>query len=473
MATRALIPPVEEEAPLPLPGSRARRLGPAHLLRKTGVGNSILIGWSLWTLFSFSLFILSGTNQGLLISYFLYLIVGAVALWGARKDILAPMGVFVLVAFSGFGLNIPLIATGHVPFIRIDDNTLTNVMIIVLFAHIGFMCGSLLPNTYFNPIRKIVGTRNSTRGTSLVAFFSLLFLEIFAGIIRMELHLGEAGAQPTIPYAGIFQFLLYHGVLMLCVWYLVQGLTQKRSHVILGLVLLVGMAVTQALLGWRGGILYVIIIAVVPFWYQFKLHDKLKHYSMGWLIILLFLSYSLIQLGNEMRAERLGGESAYAKSDEEFAMNVLTRSQGTTRLAEVVNHFGPLSFTNDFLLQKLLSQDLTTTVYIDRVVYGIKETQSHSIGTSGPGGPYTAMGISGVLVSYFLIGMLYRLSYFAITNYKTTGTNVFGIVWYAFLILMLFEIVNENFSVNSLKMYFAVLAQLYFFKFLFRAPSPR
>jgi hypothetical protein len=467
VATRALYPPVEEEAPLPLPSSHARRLGPARLLRKTGVGNSILVGWSLWALFSLSLFIQSGSNQALLISYFLYLILGAVGLWGARKDILAPTGVFVLVAFSGFGLNIPLIATGHVPFIRIDDDTLTKVMIIVLFAHIGFMCGSLLPNTYFNPIRKIVGTRNSTRGTSLVAFFALLSLEIVAGIVRMELHLGEAGVQPTIPYAGIFQFVLYHGLLMLCVWYLVQGLTQKRIHTILGL------AITQALLGWRGGILSMLIIAVVSFWYQFKLHDNQKYYSMAWLIILLFLSYPVIQLGNAIRSERLGGESSYAKSNEEFAMNILTRSQGTTRLAEVVKHFGPLSFTNDFLIEKLLSKGLTTTKYIDKVVYGIVETRSHSVGTSGLGGPYTALGISGVLVSYFLIGMLYRLSYFATTNYTESGTNVFGIVWYAFLILMLFEIVNENLSVNTLKMYFAVLAQLYFFKFLFRAPNPR
>ncbi len=94
------------------------------------------------------------------------------------------------------------------------------------------------------------------------------------------------------------------------------------------------------------------------------------------------------------------------------------------------------------------------------------------MGTSGPGGPYTALGISRVLVSYFLFGMFYRLSYFAIANYKTTGINVFGLVWYVFLTIMLFEIVNENACFMTLKMYFAVLMQLYFFKFLFRAPTP-
>ena len=475
MVTRELTPPVEEEAYLSLPGSRARRIGPARLLSKRGVGNLILIGWIFWALFSLSLFILSGTSQGLLISYFLYLILGAAALWGARKDILAPMGAFVLVAFSGFGLNIPLIATGHVPLIHIDDNTLTKVTIIILLAHIGFMCGSLLPNTYFNPILKIVGTRNSTRRTSLAVFFALVFFEIVGGVVRKHLHLGEAGIQPWIPYggSGILQFFLYHGVLMFCVWYLVQGLTQNLRHTILGLVLLVGMAITQALLGWRGGIVAVIIIAIVPFWYQFKLHDKQKHYSLGWLIVLLCLSYPLIQFGNTIRAERLGGEHAFAKSTEEFVMNVLTRSQGTTRLAEVTNLFGPLTFTNDFLIEKLLSKGITTTTYIDRVVYKIEETQSHGMGTSGPGGPYTALGLSGVFVSYLLIGILYRLSYFAIINYKSTGTNVFGLVWYAFLFLMLFEIINENFSVNSLKMYFAVLAQLYFFKLLLRTPNSR
>jgi hypothetical protein len=44
--------------------------------------------------------------------------------------------------------------------------------------------------------------------------------------------------------------------------------------------------------------------------------------------------------------------------------------------------------------------------------------------------------------------------------------NLLGIVSYAFMILMLFEIVNENFGVNTLKTYFAVLAQIYFFKII-------
>ena len=473
MATKELIYPAEDGQHLPLSNARDRALGPARLLIKTGINNFILFGWGLWTLLSLSLFILSGSSTDVLVTYFLYLMVGAIGLWRTRKDILAPTGAFVLVAFSGFGLNIPLIATGQISFLHIDDGTLTKVISIVLFAQVGFICGSMVPNMKFNPIRRIVGANYSIRGTSIAAFVGLLLVQICAAVIRKELHLGEAGIQPSIPYAGVFQFFLYQGLLILCVWYLAQGLTQKRTHAILGLILLIGMALSQALLGWRGGIMYVIIIAAVPFWYQFKLSDKQKHYSMGWLMILILLSSSIIQMGSAIRTERLGGESGFSKSDEQFMTNVLVRSQGTTRLAEVTKYFGPLSSTNNFLLEKLLSQDISATIYIDRTVYGIAPNQSHSVGTSGPGGPYTAAGVMGVIGSYFLIGIFYQLSYFSITNFETSSVNVLGVVWYAFLILMLFEILNENFSTNSLKMYFAVLTQIYLFKHLLKGRPVR
>ncbi len=416
-------------------------------------------------MFSLLSFVQEGINDDLLVAYFLYLVLGGVGLWITRMDILAPMGAFILVAFSGFGLNIPLIATGHIPFIRIDGATLTKVTYVVLCAHLGFMCGALLPNTRFNPVRRIIGTAYSTRETSIALYLGLLVFLIVAAGIRSYFHLGEAGIQPAIPYAGVFQYLLYQGPLVMCVWFLAQGLSQKRIHALLGLSLLVGLAVTQALLGWRGGILYVLIIAAVPFWYQFKRNDGQDHYSMGWLMILILLSWSIIQLGSVVRTERLGGELVFTKGKEEFITNVFLRAQGTTRLAEVVNHFGPLSLTNNFLIEKLLSRHMSATVYIDRVVYGVKPTQAHSVGTSGPGGPYTALGLLGVLGSYFLIGAVYRWSYFGMTDYSTSRVNVLGVVLYAFLIFMLFEILNENLGTNALKMYFAILAEIYAFKF--------
>lgn len=468
MVTEKVLHPIEENSSLSLPKLTGSRLGPAGLLFEHSINNVVLVGWGLWVLFSLTLFVHSNTGDDLLVSYFCYLVVGALGLWLSRRDLIAPTGAFVLVAFSGFGINIPLIAAGYIPFIHIDSLTLTKVTYVLLCAHGGFMLGALLPNIRINPIRAIIGTASSTRGTSVVGFVLLMLLLVAAAAVRKVLHLGEAGIQPSIPYAGVAQYFLYQGPLVMSVWFLAQGLAQKRSHALLGLSLLVCLAVTQALLGWRGGILYVLIIAAVPFWYQFKRNETQKHYSMSWLMILVVLSSSIIQLGSVVRTERLGGESAFSKGNEEFIEKILVRAQGTTRLAEVTNYFGQLSFTNGFVIEKLWSRNLSATTYIDREVYGVKPTQSHSVGTSGPGGPYTACGLMGVLGSYCLLGIFYRLSYFAMTDYETSSINILGIVWYAFLMFMLFEVLNENFGINALKMYFAVLVQIYMLKLVLK-----
>lgn len=471
MTTRELLHPVEEHSSLSPGDWPGRRSGPASLLLRHSINNAVLVGWGLWGIFSLTLFVYSSSSDDVLVAYVLYLILGALGLWGARRDLLAPTGAFILVAFSGYGMNIPLIVVGYINLGGLDNATLTKVMYILLCAQVGFMLGALLPNTRFNPMRKIIEVSCSLRETSVVIFVILMLLLVGAAAIRKSFHLGEAGIQPSIPYAGVFQFLLYQGPLVMSVWFLAQGLAQKRIHAFLGLSLLIGLAVTQALLGWRGGILYVLIIAAVPFWYQFKRGEMQKRYSMGWLIILIVLSSSIIQLGNGVRTERLGGESAFTKDNEEFIEKILVRAQGTTRLAEVTRHFGELSFTNGFLIEKLLAKDMSATTYIDREVYGVKPTQSHSVGTSGPGGMYTACGLLGVLGSYFLLGGFYRWSYFAMTSYETSNVNVLGVVWYAFLIYMLFEVLNENFGVNALKVYFAVLIQVYMLKILLKRKS--
>ncbi len=123
---------------------------------------------------------------------------------------------------------------------------------------------------------------------------------------------------------------------------------------------------------------------------------------MGWLLVLIVLSSTVMQAGNSIRAERLGGESTYARNATEFVSTTLTRSQGTTRLAEVIQHFGPLSLTNNLFIATLAARGLSATQYIDRTIYGVEIGQSHSVGTSGPGGVYVGLGLAGVFFSYLL-----------------------------------------------------------------------
>lgn len=77
----------------------------------------------------------------------------------------------------------------------------------------------------------------------------------------------------------------------------------------------------------------------------------------------------------------------------------------------IVNDIGPLTLTNNFKNFDLASQGLITTAYIDIKLHVVLPNQSHSMGTSGPGGLYVGMGLLGVLCAYFLLGVFFRGSY--------------------------------------------------------------
>ena len=425
--------------------------------KQKGIVKAVAIScFGLWVVFSTYLMISAGSESGLLYLYLIYLLFGLATVMFSKSDILSPPSAFTLIGFLSFGFNIPLISVGEFPHIRIPDSTLLKVLTVFLAASAAFIAGYLSPLYRYMPTRWIVATKRPTGNVSVILFLLLIALLVIAGSIRVYLHLGEAGVQPTIAYAGYFQYVLFNGVLLVCLWYLAQGLVQGKLYLLLGLILLLGIALTQAILGWRGAIFQVLILAFILFWYQKKLHHRQKIHSFGWLIFIVVMIGSVVQLGNAARSQTAGGEVEYAATKEEFVKKIATRAQGTTRLAEVVEYFGPISFTNNFLVVDLFAKGMDTTGYIDRKVYGVEEHQSHSVGTSGPGGPYTAMGLIGVFLSYGLLGIFYRSAYRNLFTRKTKDNNIIATVFYALLILALFGILSENFGLNIIKLFIAI-----------------
>ena len=225
---------------------------------------------------------------------------------------------------------------------------------------------------------------------------------------------------------------------------------QGNLYTLLGFIPILAIAFTQVLLSWRGGIVYMFIIVFFIFWNNKIQYDVKKIRPLIWVVCLIMLVPIFIQLGNSIRSERLGGESNFAESKLQFVLNILNRSQGSTRLAVVVNDIGTLSFTNGFKIKDLIDSGKTTTRYIDEKLYGVLPHQSHSVGTSGPGGAYVAMGLSGVLMSYFLFGGFYRSGYECVKN--SNKDNVLGVVWYAVMALVLFDNMSENFNITYIKL---------------------
>lgn len=417
----------------------------------------------------------------LLLCYWIYLILNCFILLCTKKDILSPIGLIVFISFYSFGLNMPFFATGQLSLdalkynelftgdASINEPTIIMMLIILMVAEVSFVLGYFTRLYKLIPIGYLLHIKNVSSKVNIYSFVLLVIIIVLAGIIRIKFHLGEAGVQPNFQYAGIIQYICYNGVLVLCLFFLAQGMRQSNIYTILGLIAVLGIVLTQVLLSWRGGILHVLIMIFFVFrGNQIQLKHK-KFKPLIWMMLLVICAPVFIQYGNSIRSERLGGEKKFAQSASSFIFNVMNRTQGTTRLAVVVNDIHELSVTNDFKFIDLYEKGLSTTRYIDLKLYGVLPNQSHSVGTSGLGGPYIACGLLGVFFAFFLFGALYRASYECLKS--TNSNNVFGIVWYSTMSFLLLDTLTENFNLSTVKVIIALAGIMFSLSKLLTKPE--
>lgn len=431
----------------------------------------VLFGWLAWGLAAVVMLVTAHAAPSFVGMYVLYWGLGALTLVISRRDILAPPALFTLTGLVAFGLSIPLIyqgaryiETSDYTSFEVTDDSLFKVIVIVIVAQSAFCLGSLLNPLRFIPLKRALSTTATTRPVSIVTYVLLVGLIAMAGAIRLKLHLGEAGVQPTLRFAGYLQYTLFDGTLLVCVWFVAQGLRQGRLYVVLGMSLMVMMAGVQALLGWRGGIAEVAWILIGQFWYQPPATQERRPFSFAWLIVLPLVAGSIVQFGNAVRADRLGGERQFATSIGGLIQKSAYRSQGTTRLAVVADKFGPLTLFNNFLIKDIYAEGLTTTTYVDRKFYAVAVRQSHSVGTSGPGGPYVGLGLFGVAIAYLSLGAFYKLVYDCVVATKERTGNILATIVYSYLIFVLLSLLAENFDIAFFKNMVAVAAFIFLLK---------
>ena len=420
----------------------------------------------MWAIYSTKLLLDAGSTP-LLVAYQFYLVYLMVMAFICRANIMQPMGVSALVGFLAFGGNIPLFANGLLADIYpIDTELLLKVLGVFALSQIAFALGTLFKiDRRFSPVHMLLHTKKVARNITGMHFFMLILFVIAAGAFRLKFNIGAAKAISPIPYSGYFHYGLLDGLLVVLLWFLAASLKKKNlGYTVLAGVSLMGLVVTQALLGWRGMIFRVVICVVVVFWFQKRLYHNERVRSFGWLIVLAMVGFFTIQLGHQTRARKMKAEENFSSSMTGFVDKILVRSQGTTRLAEVVNRFDKNPLTNDWFFLRLRQTRETATNYVDRTVYGVKSHQKHSVGCSGPGAVYLSAGLIGVGIVYFLWGIFYGNVYSQIGFEKSTPPNLIAIALYAQMIDLLQYTNAENFDIGVLKKLAAVLAILYFSK---------
>lgn len=376
-------------------------------------------------------------------------------LYRDRNDLLSPRPAFVLVTFVSFLLVLPLSLERLIESAPLKDACLWRSLVVVEVAMIGFLAGTLPGVTARAPLYRLYIAKRPQIRASALAFVIVAGVVVGAAILRKLFHLGEAGLQPSIPYAGYLQYMLFDGVVLICAWFLASSLNRRNSlFLLLGLSLMLALAFTQAMLGWRGGIIQMIVIIGTVLWYQRVIPGRGTS-ALIWVVVLVLFAGTLMQYGNEVRQARLGGEEAYAESGGDFISNVIDRSQGLTRLGEVVEYVDRLTLTNGFMVRDLAAQGITATQFADREFYGVEMGQSHSVGTSGPGGPLLSAGLLGVASAYALLGFLCASVHRSLVSRSNLSANCVSAGFYAYLVYSLFPMMSGNFGANALKTLFA------------------
>jgi hypothetical protein len=302
----------------------------------------------------------------------------------------------------------------------------------------------------------------------------LIIFVVLAGIFRIQFNIGAAKAISPIPFSGYFHYGLLDGLFMVCLWHLARTLKGNIALTLLAIVPLLGLVFTQAMLGWRGMIFRVAVCVVTVFWFQKQLYRSDRVRSFGWLALMVAVGFSSIELGQNNRAEIMKSRREFALSPLEFAEKIQLRSQGTTRLAAVIEHFGPLTYTNDWRIIGMLRRGDTATDYVDTVIYGISSDRKHGVGCSGPGSLYVYGGMVGVGLVFLLWGAFFNDVFTQIEFDKNREPYILAISYYAILVNALLGTNSENFDAQIVKKLILVTAMVFVCKiFLFSSKKLR
>ena len=417
------------------------------------VSNLLPIAIGFWAIYSLYL-ILEVNYFPLTLLYMFYLLYIMATAVLCRNNIMQPAGISMLIGFLAFGSNIPLFANGLLAELApIDPRTLTFALAVVILSQFAFLVGTLIKiDPKFSPLSILLHSKYKPIEISGLQIILLTLFVAVAGAFRIKFSIGAAKSVASIPLAGIFHYALLDGLLIILLWYLTSALKKKNlAYTIAMGIPLLGLTLTQAFLGWRGMIFRVGICVAVVFWYQKKIYQDERVRSFAWLFLLAFVGFFSIQLGHETRARATKADSEFAFNSFNFIEKVQVRSQGTTRLVAILERFDQKPWTNGWFFLRLKKQRETATNYVDRVVYGVKSFQKHSIGCSGPGAVYISAGLIGVAGVYFIWGLFFRGIYDNIGFESTSQTNMMAIAYYAALINLLVYTNSESFNLGAVK----------------------
>ena len=245
-------------------------------------------------------------SLSLFIIYFLFILTLFKAFKRSISKPFSPLFIFSFWFFFSYITPLPYLINGYSGSasyktdLFYDPFVLMQALAIVFFGLFGAYLGSNKKKG--NRISFMINLSNKIRFHSLKLHHLILaFLWfVLAFIIRFNFKLGIAGEQPTIPFAGVLQYIFLDGSFIIFSYIFLKALEKKGTYLFFAFFLGLLIVVSQALLGWRGTIFKLINLIIVLSW--FTMH---KNFSLNlpkkYLVIILITVPIFMQIGNTVR----------------------------------------------------------------------------------------------------------------------------------------------------------------------------
>jgi len=478
--------------------NRAYRIVPVRdlKLRNWAIGGLIII--SLAGFLSF----LWGSDLPLSVPflYAVYILVTLYVLRFAKTDIFSPLVFFIFFSFLGFGLKLPLLNLFpdmafftnpfYSPRFSYNASALGLAFAVFLIGYIAFIVG-------FQVVKRGIKVEISERSSHPLGFVILSLALIVASFyFRSRYLVGVPGFNVAlVEHAGYVYYPLLYGALI------ATGLTfysalirNSKFYTLIGLILFGIWALSQALLGWKGGTVHAALILLVIYYYvsRYRLRSLkagIRRSIIAVISLLVvaavmlypFISYyrhAVVMPSGRVSVSALGGFTKITGPDISQSLGrILQRASGLDDLIPIVGYFYQGMSVNlaspPYFFSNLFGMGISPEQFYTWYILGVNPNIITTNAPTGWGALYIYGGIIGVVIGMVLIGMLSKLLYLTfLSNIRRDGR---WIVFYTiFMVNIFLAVVFEGTMLSYFKKNFIALLVIYsFFIFVVNATHPR
>jgi hypothetical protein len=419
--------------------------------------------------------------------YIVYIGITIYALRFAKVDIFSPLMFFIFFSFLGFGLKLPLLSLFperaffanpfYSPHFSYTASALGLAFAVFLIGYVAFIVG-------FRIVKRGIKVGISERPSHPLGLALLSAVLITASFyFRSRYLVGVPGFNVAlIEHAGyIYYPLLYGAIIATGLAFYAALVRGSAFYTVIGLTLFGLYALSEMLLGWKGGAIHMALIMLMIYYYVSRyrvrsINCRVRRWVVGLFVLMIVgtvilypvvsqYRYAILMPSGQVNIGFFGDILKASGSDALQALNsLIRRASGLDNLTAIVAYFqqgiGVNSATLPSFFSNLFGIGIPPEQFYTWHILGVNPNIITTNAPTGWGALYIYGGTIGIVIGMILIGMLSKFLYLAfLANIRRDGR---WIVFYAIFINSIFwPVVFEGTMLSYGKKNFIALFVVY------------